>query len=383
MTLAPWVAALPWLLGPLVVLLRLRDSRFLHDYPPAPRRGTPRVSVIIPARNEARNIGRCLGSLLTTTLTDIEFIVVDDHSRDGTARIARETAAGDRRVRVTTPPPLPADWFGKQWACQHGASLATGDYLLFTDADTWHHADALPHAIAALVARDADLLSVIGAQELGSFWEKVVQPVMFVALFAWFGGMETISRATHPRRKIANGQYILVRRRSYEAMGGHAPVRGYVAEDLMLAQTWTAAGRAVHLVVGQDHLRVRMYQSLREITAGWGKNLWAGGRHLAGPAWAWPLLRVLMPVAPLVGAVPLLVLLAGALDVLSPWWTSAGAWAYLFQSGVWMLLFAFTRLRPGWALLHPLGCLVTSGIFARAAWRGARTDWKGRRYTSA
>ncbi len=383
MTLAPWCAALPWLLGPLAVLLRLRDSRFLREYAPAPREGTPRVSVIIPARDEARNIARCLGSLRETALTDIEFIVVDDHSTDDTAAIARATAAGDPRVRITTPPPLPPDWFGKQWACQHGASLASGTYLLFTDADTWHSPDALPRAIAALEAREADLLSVAGEQELGSFWEKVVQPVMFLALFAWFGGMEAVSRTTDPRRKIANGQYILVRRETYEAMQGHAPVRGYVAEDLMLAQRWTADGRRVHLVVGQDQLRVRMYQSLREIAAGWGKNIWAGGRHLAGPTWAWPLLRLLLPLAPLVGALPLLLLLAGLVGLLSPWWTSVGAWATLYQTGVWLPLYAFTRLRPGWALLYPLGCLVTAGIFARAAWRGARTEWKGRSYTSA
>jgi chlorobactene glucosyltransferase len=381
-TAAPWLAALPWLLGPLAVLVRLRDSRFLHEYAPAARTGTPRVSVIIPARDEARNIARCLGSLLTTALDDVEFIVVDDHSSDDTAQIARDTAAGDPRVRITTPPPLPADWFGKQWACQHGASIATGHYLLFTDADTWHSADALPRAIAALEARGADLLSVAGAQELGSFWEKVVQPVMFVSLFAWFGGMEAVSRSTDPRRKIANGQYIVVRRSTYESLQGHAPVRGYVAEDLMLAQTWTAQGKAVHLVVGQEQLRVRMYQSLAEIVAGWGKNIWAGGRHLAGPTWAWPLLRLLMPLGPLAGAVPVLLLLLGTTGLLAPWWASVGAWAYLFQSAVWMLLFTFTQLRPGWALLYPLGCMVTSGIFALAAWRGDRTVWKGRAYTS-
>jgi chlorobactene glucosyltransferase len=286
-------------------------------------------------------------------------------------------------VRVTVPPPLPAGWFGKQWACAHGASLATGQYLLFTDADTWHAPDALPRAITAMETRGAQLLSVAGAQELGSFWEKVVQPVMFLALFAWFGGMEAVSRSRSPRRKIANGQYILVRRGDYDALGGHAAVKDHVAEDLLLAQTWTAAGRAVHVVVGLEQLRTRMYQSLGEVVAGWGKNVWAGGRHLAGPRWAWPLLRLLMPLAPWVGALPVVLLLLGLSGVLAPWWTAVGAWAWLFMSAVWMLLFAFTELRPGWALLYPLGCMTASGIFVIAVLRGDRTRWKGREYRSA
>ena len=380
--IAPWMAALPWLVGPAAVLWRLRDSRFLHDYAPADASTAPRVSVIIPARNEAHNIARCVSSLGATSLRDVEIIVVDDHSTDDTAGIAREAAGGDARVRITTPPPLPGGWFGKQWACAHGASVATGSLLLFTDADTWHAPELLARAVTALHERGADLFSVAGQQETVSFWEKVVQPVVFIGLFSWFGGMEQISRATEPRRKIANGQFILVRRAVYDAEGGHQAVRGYVAEDLMLAQQWTRAGRAVHMVVGLDLLRTRMYRSLPDLIQGWGKNAWAGGRHLFADAKWWPLLRVLMPLGPLLGLLPVLLMVLGISGVLPPYAAQMGGYAFLFQTTVWMALYTYVQMAPRYAVLYPLGCVIAMYIFAKAAWRGEQTEWKGRKYAS-
>lgn len=380
--IAPWLAALPWLALPASVLWRLRDSRYLHEYAPAARDNVPRVSVIIPARNEAHNIARCLSSLLATPLANMEIIVVDDHSTDATAAIAAATAADDARVRITTPPALPDGWFGKQWACAHGASLATGTVLLFTDADTWHAPELLPRALTALAERGADLLSVAGHQETESFWERVVQPVVFIGLFAWFGGMEAMSRSRAPRRKIANGQYLLMRRAAYDAEDGHAAVRGFVAEDLMLAQQWTRAGRAVHMVVGMEYLRTRMYRSLGDLVHGWGKNAFAGGRHMIGGPRTWPLLRLAMPFSPLPGVVPFAALVLALLGVLPEWWGRFGAYGYVYQTSVWMVLYAFIQLAPRYALWYPLGSLVTAWIFARAAWRGDRTAWKGREYAS-
>src|SRR5271156_2281449 len=132
------LATLPWALLPIVALLRARRSRSLDaaaDTPPSP---APAVSVVIPARNEAHNIGRCLKSVLATTYPNVEVIVVDDHSTDGTGDIAARIASTDARLRVLNNPDLPDGWFGKQWACWTGAGEAQGSIFLFADADTAH-----------------------------------------------------------------------------------------------------------------------------------------------------------------------------------------------------------------------------------------------------
>src|ERR1041385_4157780 len=184
-----WVLAAPWLLVLLVVLFRYATRRpRLRDYEPLTT--GPLVSVIIPARNEARNIERCLRSVLSTDYPAIEAIVVDDHSTDGTGDMARTIAAADGRVRVIEAPSLPADWFGKQWACSTGARAARGELLLFTDADTRPPPTLIPRAVNGLLRRGADLFSVAGHQEMHSFWERVVQPQIFGILSLRYGGTE-------------------------------------------------------------------------------------------------------------------------------------------------------------------------------------------------
>src|SRR5439155_24875045 len=155
---------------------------------------------------------RCLRSLLSTTYPALEVIVVDDHSEDATARIARDVAACDGRTRVLASPPVPADWFGKQWACATGAAQAGGQLLLFVDADTWHAPDLLSRAVNAMRSRNVDLLSVAGRQETRSFWERLVQPEVFSMLLARYGGTEGINRATRARGGMASGELLLVRR---------------------------------------------------------------------------------------------------------------------------------------------------------------------------
>src|SRR5437879_5461588 len=177
--LVPLLWTLPWIVPPLVGLWRSRRSRSLDEFSPNAPENAPFVSVIIPARNERRNIERCVRSVLTAQYPSFEVIVVDDHSTDGTGELARAIAAEDSRVRVVDAPWLPEDWFGKQWACATGAHAAKGSLLLFIDADTWHAPDLLPRSVNALRLRTADLFTVAGHQETHSFWERVVQPVVF------------------------------------------------------------------------------------------------------------------------------------------------------------------------------------------------------------
>lgn len=379
--MSPYALALPWVLIPAIGFWRLSRSTHLHEESAVPPDDAPLISVVCPARNEARHIEAFVRAALASAYPHFELIVVDDHSTDDTGVLALAAGADDSRVRVIAAPPLPDGWFGKQWACHTGAQQAKGSVLLFTDADTRHGPELLTRGVNAMRRRASDLLSVAGMQEMQSFWERVVQPTVFGVLVSTFGGTEAVSRTTRPRQKIANGQCFLVRASVYRALGGHEAVRQYVAEDLMLAQRWCAAGRRVHLVAGLDQISTRMYGSLAEIIDGWTKNLWAGGRYVI-PAhpFAQRAARLLMPFSALPALLPFTVLVLGAAGILPVYWKTFGAAAY--AASVLSAVPACLMLSiPLWyALLHPLGAAVATVIFARAAWRGDSVTWKAREY---
>ena len=382
--LAPLVWSLPWVLVPVVVIIRARRSLSLDDIPVSPPLDPPKVSVIIPARNESRNIERCVRSVLAAAYPNFEVIVVDDHSTDGTGDIARDVARDDPRLRVVAAPALSEGWFGKQWACATGAREATGALLLFTDADTWHRPDLLPRAVNALNARGADLLSVIGNQEMHSFWERIIQPQMFALLSIRYGGSEQVSNTKRPVDAIANGQFILVRRDSYDAIGGHAAVRDRVAEDMAMAQLFVAARRPIALFVANDQLSTHMYASLSELLAGWGKNIYAGGRMAAlggalGRA-SYPFFLLSMP---LLGLVPPIALLAAVLGFLSTPWLVWSAIVIIVSVLFWAVLYRYMRESMGYALLYPLGFVMLFVIAFGGVRRGQRVEWKQRTYLSS
>jgi chlorobactene glucosyltransferase len=378
-SLAP---ALPWVLFPLVALWRVRRPTTLEQFSPELPADAPFVSVVIPARNERRNVERCLRSVLAARYPTFEVLLVDDHSDDGTGDIARAIAATDPRLRVLESPPLPPGWFGKQWACATGARVARGDVLLFADADTEHAPDLLPRAVNAMRAFGADLMSVAGWQELGSFWERLLQPHVFAMLMIRYGGTEGVNRARRPEDVIANGQCFLVRRDAYTAIGGHEAVRENVAEDLMFAQTMARAGRRVRMVLGPEQLSTRMYTSLRELVEGWGKNIYAGGRYsvpfgAVGRA-LFPVILVLTPLVSILPVAVLLLALVGALPSALAWSATA-----TLATALWWAL-VYTQLEePGYyALLYPLGSALLLYICIRAVLRGRRVAWKGREYVA-
>src|SRR5439155_18591274 len=223
--LAAVLWSLPWIIPPLITYVRLRHSRSLNDESDDAPENAQLVTVIVPARNEAHNIGRCVMSILSTTYPNLEVVVIDDASTDGTADVARKAIDGDTRARIVRNAPLPEGWFGKQWACATGAKIARGEILQFTDADTVHARDLVTRSINAMQRTAADLFSIAGRQELGGFWEKVVQPQMFTVLSMRYGGTESVNQSPRVGNKIANGQCIFVRRASYDAIGGHGSVR--------------------------------------------------------------------------------------------------------------------------------------------------------------
>jgi chlorobactene glucosyltransferase len=379
----PWIfLCLPWVLGPLLMLWRARGSPSLDDEPSENPPEPPLVSVIVPARNEAHNIERCVRSLLNSKWPSLEVIVVDDRSEDATGPLVRALAEADVRVRVIDGAPVPEGWFGKQWACAQGASAARGSTLVFTDADTAHAPTLITRSMHAMHARALDFLTVGGFQELGSFWERVVMPQVFYMIATRYGGAGTVNRARRSRDKIANGQFLCFTRACYDAIGGHASVRGKAAEDLALAQLVHARGMRGELVIGAHELSTRMYTSLAEVVNGWTKNIVTAGADTL-PAGVVPrlLLPVLLLVVPLMHLAPPVTLIA---SLFVPVASGARMWATVCTV-VLLLWWGFIYVRafrqsPLYALTLPLGALIVLFIIARATMRGRGVEWKGRRY---
>src|SRR5208282_6002435 len=229
----------------------------------------PAVSVIIPARNEEACLGACLQSLVTQAGVAFEIIVVDDQSTDRTHQIA--SSFSDRRVRVINPGPLPTGWTGKNNAVIAGSRAALGEWLLFTDADTIHLPGSLARSLAEAHRYGAAMLSYSPEQIVKSFWEKAVMPVIFAELAATYRPSQ-VSDPSSPAA-AANGQYILITREAYDAVGGHAAIAGNLLEDVALARAVKRSGRKIFFRYGGDAVRTRMYRSFAQLREGWTKNL--------------------------------------------------------------------------------------------------------------
>jgi chlorobactene glucosyltransferase len=339
------------------------------------------VSVIVPARNEARNIRRCLESLCALDYPTFEILVFDDHSEDETAEIVAEFVRTDGRVRLIQGKGLPPGWAGKPHALWQAQAHAVGEWLCFIDADTFAQPELLSATLAFGEQIDADLISILTHQELESFWERVVLPLVFTAISVGFSPR----KVNDPDRPdaIANGQYILIRREVYTAVGGHAAVRASVVEDLALARLVKGAGFRIAIADGRQLARTRMYTSLAEIWEGWTKNIYLGleGRWalIFFGAFGTLLSAVLLPLWPLLAAL---------------WLSSGGgwqAWVVLGQAVLfWGYLLYQRRLAaqafgvPGWyAVSLPLASAVLGGMIWTSAWRiitRRGVKWKGRNY---
>jgi len=232
----------------------------------------PVVSVIVPVRNEEASLAICLESLVAQTGIAFEIIVVDDHSTDRTREIADSFAnAHPHLVHVIEAGPLPAGWTGKNNAIVNGVREARGEWLLFTDADTVHRPHSLMWAFAEAKRNEADLLSYSPGQIAVTFWEKAVLPVVFAELAREYPP----SKVSDPGSPVAaaNGQYILIQRKAYEAVGGHAAIADEILEDVALARAVKRAGFEIRFRYADDAARTRMYRNFRQLREGWTKNL--------------------------------------------------------------------------------------------------------------
>ncbi len=227
----------------------------------------PEVSVIVPARNEEACLNDCLNSLVTQSGAVFEIIVVDDYSTDRTRQIAESFPV----VRMISPPALPSGWTGKNNALWAGVQAARGEWLLFTDADTVHVSGSLARALTEAKEHGADMLSYSPEQIAVTFWEMSVLPVVFAELAHQYPPKQ-VSDPASPIA-AANGQYILIRREAYEAVGGHRAVAGDLLEDVALARAVKSSGRKLRFRYADDAVRTRMYRNFWQLREGWTKNL--------------------------------------------------------------------------------------------------------------
>jgi chlorobactene glucosyltransferase len=390
-----WIRLFRWLhaigvAGFYIVLWRRTRSRGPHlaHWREREEKKWPLVSVIVPARNEECNIQRCVTSLLEQDYPAYEVIVVDDASSDDTATILTRIGQDHpqaRRLRVLHLRDLPEGWAGKPHALHAGTQEARGDYVLFTDADTWHAPAALRTALSHAEEKHIDLLSLGTEQELPTFWERVLMPLAYLGISMQYPP-ELVNDPRSPIA-LANGQYILLRRAVYEQLGGYAraDLRGTLLDDRDLALLVKKQGYTLELVDGRGLVRVRMYHNLRETWRGWRKNAFLGSR--GGLFFALLQLPGLLMVVVLPFLLPLWTILARFRkkeQSLSP--GEAGLLGTLELGPLLIYRRWLDReLRIPWYYMftHPLAGIVFTGILAQSTWRimtGQGVDWSGRSY---
>jgi glycosyltransferase involved in cell wall biosynthesis len=340
-----------------------------------------RVSVIIPARNEEVNIARVARSLANQQGIR-EILLVDDQSVDRTGEILTALEVEIPLLHTLRVESLPEGWLGKTHAVAKGARAATGEWLLFTDADTEHRAGSLAELVQRAENERADLLSVSPGQETPTWWEKSVIPLVYVQLASLFD-FEEVSDPQSPAA-AANGQYMLVRRDIYEQSGGHEAVKAAILDDVELARRIKALGGKLLFLPGARWVRTRMYHNFTEMWQGWTKNLYLlyGGnlsKMLAAVASLW-----LLDVLPVLGFVSacLWVVLARERGVIT---LVALCLFLLALARQWKYGRALARLGfdPALAGYQPIGAAMLGALVLgslRAHRATGNIEWKGRRY---
>lgn len=331
----------------------------LKTPPPDP----PRVSVMVAARNEARVIERCLQSLVRQNYPNYEIVVADDRSTDSTPEIVK---AGFPSVRCVGIPSLPAGYAGKSHALWTAQREATGEWLLFTDADTIHSEESILVPLNYALKNRIRMLTLLSQPVSVSVWEKVIQPIACLMLFMLF----RIERINKPgsRAAFANGQYILIHRSAYDLIGGHGNLLAFPLEDIAMSQNVKRKNLGFALLYGGDVLKCRMYCSFRELWRGWERIFFLifSDRIWLLPAIAAAIIALsLMPYAGLFFS-PRLALAQIILMHL------ASERAY-----------AFIHADRRYVVTHPLGCAILMAILWSAFWKrvtGRGVAWKGKRY---
>lgn len=361
----------------LALLMTAVNLRFYRRPGAAEATESVTVSVCIPARNEEANIAACVESLLAGSHTKVQVLVYNDQSTDRTGEIVGQLATRDQRVRSVATVPLPEGWNGKQWGCHRMAAEATGEWLLFTDADVRFGPECLARSLAEAHRLNADLVSTFPRQVTGSLGEALLIPLIHFILLSYLPFVR-MRRTGDPAASAGCGQFLLVRREAYRASGGHAEFSSSMHDGIRLPRALRAKGFRTDLFDGTELVSCRMYRGIRQTWRGFAKNAFEGLGSVA--------LLVVVTVIHLLGHV----LPAGYLV----WWTAGGN---VSQMGVGIAAAAVTlslahrlwlavwfRQSFVGAVLHPLGIVMMTAIqwHSLVLAKTGRRAWKGRVQTA-
>jgi chlorobactene glucosyltransferase len=341
------------------VLLIPRLGRPIQPLPPNP----PRVSFLIPARDEAATIHDTIAVLLRQDYPVFEVVLLDDESTDSTADCAAAAGKGDPRLRIITGRPLPDGWLGKNWACRQLGEAATGDILIFTDADVIWEPGAGKELVGEMTHGATDLLSIWPTQVTVTWAERLIVPQIALAIIGYLPVI-AVHAFDWPIFAAANGQCMVFNRATYQAIGGHTAVAGDIVEDVMLARRVKSLGYRLRMADGAGLIRCRMYDGWPAVRDGFAKNILAGHGGsviflLVSTVFHW-------------------------LVFILPWilWIWDWRFAVLGVTGVLIraVTASFSRQRVLDAVLMPLSVILMTIIAARSIlwhYRGG-PRWKGR-----
>lgn len=352
--------------------------------PTAAPKDKPLISICIPARNEENNIRRCVEAALSQEYSNIEVIVLEDRSTDATSEILRQLMTQNDTLRIVSGSDLPEGWAGKPHALYQASAVARGEWLCFLDADTFLTPQAISSCYVKALETEADLFTVMTEQILGSFWEKVVMPLVMTALTVGFSPRKVNDPAR--RDAVANGQFILIKRSIYNLIGGHEKVKDQIVEDKAISEQVKWNGHRLIVADGSQVIQTRMYTSLASMWEGWTKNIYLGLRdHIAmlllgafGASLAL-IAALFLPAWPVLGII---------------WYFNGGAWmafAITLESLIVWGYLIYMRARiakkmniSAWyALTTPLGAGVFAAMMLTSAWKvlsGQGVTWRGRNY---
>jgi chlorobactene glucosyltransferase len=375
--------------------------------PAPPPSNAPLISVCVPARNEERNVRACVEGILVQDYPNFEVIVLDDRSTDGTPEILgkllmesdsvavapwrhllshrkEHTPSGRPSLQIIRGSDLPEGWAGKPHALFQASAAARGEWLCFVDADTFISPNTLSACYAKAMETEADMFTIMTFQILGSFWEKIVMPIVMTALSVGFSPR----KVNDPNSKdaIANGQFILIKRAVYDAIGGHESVKDQIVEDKAISEQVKWNGYRLIVANGYSVARTRMYTSLAEMWEGWTKNIYLGlsdrsSLMLLGAFGAFVALvaALILPLWPVLGLL---------------WYLRGGGWlavTVIAKSLVLWAIVIYARARvsagvgisPWYAFTLPLGAAIFAAMMFTSTWKvlsGKGVTWKGRMY---
>lgn len=324
-----------------------------------------KVSILIPARNEEKSIIRCLESAADQSYKNIEIIVYDDQSEDGTKNIVEKFAQNRSDVILIEGVDLRSGWTGKNWACHNLSKSATGDFYLFMDADVFIKQDAVKNALNIFIKRKASLLSVFPTQELKTFGEKLIVPLMNWLLLS-FLPLRNVYGSKSDSLLAANGQFILIPKEIYSGIGGHEKVKRHIVEDMELARLVKKKYSKVITVLGGADIYCRMYDGFESAFSGFSKNFYRGFK--TSPA------------------VYFIILLFFEAVFLLPFFFVFVNFKFIFV----VLIVLMSRILISWkskqnifwnVVLHPIQIIILFILGVNSVWRSyfGKIFWKGRR----